>query len=31
MNIYGDRHLCEDCYDTRMENENNNEDENEAC
>ena len=31
MNIYGDRHLCEDCYDARMENETNNEDENEAC
>jgi formylmethanofuran dehydrogenase subunit E len=31
MNIYGDRHLCETCYDARVENENNNEDENEAC
>ena len=32
MYAYGDRQLCESCYDSRMENENNNEDEDsEAC
>lgn len=31
MQIYGDYHLCEDCYNNRVENENNNEDENEVC
>ncbi len=30
MHSYGDRQLCEDCYDARMENENNAEDD-EAC
>ena len=27
MHIYGDRQLCEDCYDSRVENENNNDEE----
>ena len=28
---YGDRHLCEDCYDSRVENENNNNEDGETC